>query len=712
MGRRRLAAFLFGLAIVLALTLLRAADPYAVRVARETSFDVFQQLRPRPAPPDLPIRIVDIDEGSLAELGQWPWPRDMLATMAERLTAMGAAAIAFDVLFAEPDRTSPASAEGEGTQNDLALARALAAGPTVLSLAQSGRASADGLAPKAGLAMTGSDPLTRLPELGGAARPLPVLAEAASGLGVASLDREGAGVARRLPLLWRSGGTALPTLSVEALRVAMGVSTLVVLGDTAGAGTVEQLRIGGFSVPTGPGGDIWLYYRPLPPDIYIPAHEVLGEGFEALAPRFAGHIVFVGASATGLFDIRASALGEPVPGVSIHVQALEQMLTGTYLDRADWVGGLEILLFVLGGLVIVLAVVLAGPLIGLGVSVATAGALVASSWWAFSRPGLLLDPSFALFGALAVYAAMAFFRFAVTDADRRRIRRAFAHYVEPSLMRKIEADASLLRLGGDVRELTVMFSDVRNYSALAERTAPAELVAILNRLFGVLGKAIVQQMGTIDKFMGDAVMAFWNAPAEVERHALKACRAALDMRAALDRLNAGEGEPVAIGIGIATGPALVGNMGFEQRFDYSCIGDTVNVASRIEGACKAVGYDILVTEATAAQAGEFAFLPAGQVALKGMAEREPVYLLVGDETVRGSAAFVALDAAHARLLSALAAGPGDADECLRLAPGVDPRLVGFYAACATRPDDFALPAEKAGPLRDRLEEAVRQAPNG
>ncbi|QYO78167.1 CHASE2 domain-containing protein [Devosia salina] len=691
MGRRGWLALLFGLAVIAGLTLVRAADPYALAVARETTFDVFQQLRPREVPQELPIRIIDIDEPSLAELGQWPWPRSTMAIIAERLTELGAATIAFDLLFSEPDRLSPSSVAGGGEDYDARFAAALARGPTVLSLAQSSRAAATNLAPKSGLAMTGSDPLGMLPELGGAAEPLPALTEAAQGLGVASLDRNGAGVARRLPMLWRSGNSVLPTLSAEALRVALGVSTLVVIGDSADAGTVEQLRIGDVSVPTGPSGDIWLYYRHLPPDIYVSARDLLSDDYQDLAPLVSGQIVLVGASASGLLDIRASALGVAVPGVSIHAQALEQMLTGTYLVRADWVGGLEMAIFALAGLLIVLAVIFTGPIAGLIVSLAIGGVLLGASWWAFSVPRLLIDPSFALLGALLIYAAMAFFRFAVTDADRRRIRRAFAHYVEPSLLTRIETDSRLLRLGGDVRELTVMFCDVRNFSALAERTEPSAVVAILNRLFAALGAAIVEQHGTIDKFMGDAVMAFWNAPVEVERHAERACRAALEMRDALDRLNASEREPISIGIGIATGPALVGNMGFEQRFDYSCIGDTVNVASRIEGMCRHVGHDILVTGQTASAVPHLALLPAGAVELKGMSEREQVHILVGDAITAQGAAFAALTQAHGRLLADLATGADHAqslDVCRRAAIAVDSRLGRFYAACVERAGDF------------------------
>lgn len=685
MWKRRGAALLFGAALVVALVLLRAGDPYPVQVARETSFDLFQQIKPREAPPDLPLRIIDIDEASLAMIGQWPWPRRTMATIAARLAELGAAAVAFDVLFAEPDRL-------DGDAADAELAGALAAVPSILAMSRATGGSAPP-APKAGYAITGADPLPQLPLLEGVAAPLPVLAGTAAGLGVASLDRDGAGVARRLPLLWSDGTTPLPALALEALRVAQGASTLVLLGDGAGAGTLEAVRAGEFTIPTGPGGEMWLYYRPLAPESFISASALLADDYARLAPELAGHIVLVGVSAAGLLDIRASALGEAVPGVSIHLQALEQMLTGTFLDRADWVGGLELLLVALATSLVVLALLLTGPMPGLLVSLLAAGAVAATSWLAFAQWGVLLDPSFALFAVLVAYAGMAFFRFAVTDADRRHIRRAFAHYVAPSLLARIETDAGLLKLGGDLREMTVMFSDVRNFTALSERSAPAELVAMLNQLFGALGAAILARLGTIDKFMGDAVMAFWNAPVDVPRHARQACLAALDMRAALGRLNATRagGEPIAIGIGLATGPALVGNMGFEERFDYSCIGDTVNVASRLETACKRVGYDILVTAETRQAAPELAFLAAGAVPLKGLSQPEPIHLLVGDETLAATPDFAALAADHDALLTAW--GKGEAatellERCRAAAVAIEPGLAGFYDSCLGRLEDF------------------------
>jgi adenylate cyclase len=689
MWKRRLGALLFGVVLVSGLVALRASDPYAVRVARETSFDVFQQLKPREAPPDLPVRIVDIDEASLAKFGQWPWSRAVMAQLTDRLTELGAAAIGFDVLFSEPDRLSAV----DGADHDTLFAAALEKSRSALVLS---RAVMGGAAPppKSGFAMTGADPLPNLPPLDGVAAPLPQLLNAASGLGVASLDEDGAGIARRLPLLWSNGSAPLPTLSLEALRLAQGATTFVLLGDDNGAGTLDQVRVGDFTVPTDTHGELWLYYRPLPQHIFISAQDLLAADYLKLEPALAGHIVLVGTSAAGLLDIRASPLNEAVPGVSIHLQALEQMLTGSFLHRADWVGGLELLAITASAIAIALVLLLTGPVMGLLFSAMIAALTLAGSWFAFTQFRVLLDPSYTLFAALVTYAAMAFFQFAVTDADKRRIRRAFGHYIAPALLTRLEADESLLRLGGDLRDVTVMFSDVRNFTALSERTAPAELVDILNQLFAALGNAIIGRLGTIDKFMGDAVMAFWNAPADVPRHARMACEAALDMREALRQLNQARSaaEPISIGIGIATGPALVGNMGFAQRFDYSCIGETVNLGSRLESACKTLGYDILITEATRAGAEELAILPAGSIALKGMSAPQPVFLLVGGIIMAQTEGFKALAIRHRALLGALSRHEqveAELQACGAAAAEIEPGLAAFYAALPDRLDNFA-----------------------
>jgi adenylate cyclase len=333
--------------------------------------------------------------------------------------------------------------------------------------------------------------------------------------------------------------------------------------------------------------------------------------------------------------------------------------------------------------------------------------LVAGVWFAFKRYGLLVDPTFPLLASFIVYSAMIYFQFTISDADKRLVRRAFSNYVDPDLLAEIEKDPESLKLGGETRELTVLFLDIRSFTTLSEGMEPRALVTMLNTLFGALGTSITQNLGTIDKFIGDSIMAFWNAPVNVDNHPLRACLAALGMRKTLERLNredafhlAQSSNPVrriAIGIGVSTGPALVGNLGLESRFDYSCIGNTVNVASRVEGASKTVGYDIVVSGTTRAQSPGLAFLEAGSISLKGKTVREELHVLVGDADLAGSPAFIELARAHAAVVDDLTAArdaTASIAACLALAADVDPHLAPFYRLLPERTGDF-LPSPTA-----------------
>ncbi len=706
---RRVLPYLAGFVVVFLLTLLRIADPFPVQVARELSFDFYQRLHPR-ADADFPVRVIDIDERSLAELGQWPWPRDRLATIADRLTELGAAAIGFDFLFPEPDRMSPsrvaATIPGVDTSAlpdyDAIFATALARSPSILGLSQTGAGAPLTGSPKGGFAISGPDPSERIPYLDGVAAPLPILRDAAPGLAVVSLNAGlAAGTVRRLPMVWTNGSDMYPTLSVEALRIALGIGAVVVFGDTAAAGYVEAMKIGQFQVPLTSEGDLWLYYSRPDPDMSISAADLLGPGYRQLADRLAGNIVLIGTSASGLLDLRNTVLGDNVPGVTIHAQAIEQILSDSYLTRPDWVAGLEIVGFLLLGLILVGVVLSLGPIAGLVAGALSLGSAIGVSWWMFVSQGAMLDPSFPFFGLTILYLALVFFRFLTTERAKRQIRRNFGYYVAPSLLTQIEKNGAELKLGGDIRRITVLFSDMRGFTSLSERVEPQRILSILNTLFGALGKEIVGRFGTIDKFIGDAIMAFWNAPVDVPDHERKALSAALGMRHKLAELNhsdafhlkatKGPVDSLGIGIGLCSGEALVGNMGLETRFDYSALGDTVNVASRVESACKEVGYDILCAEPTREAAQNYALLEAGALALKGKSDRVRIYLVVGDDKLAATGAFSLLRATHAEALEGLRTGKdihGAIAECLALCPQVEPGLRKFYEQLPGRRADF------------------------
>jgi adenylate cyclase len=681
MLQRRLLPTLLGLVLVALLALIRLGDPLPVAAIRDMGFDFYQRVLPR-AGADSPVRVIDIDDASLARLGQWPWPRTMLATLTDRLTELGAAAIGYDVLFPEPDRL--------GADNDTAFAAALGKSNTVLGFSVSSNAPRLNIKPKAGIAVSGSDPAPSLPPITGAVAPLTALSDAAAGLGGLSLNAEdSAGTVRKVPMLWTDGTSYYPGLSLETLRLALGVSTLVALGDTTGGHTLEGVRVGPFTVQTTAGGEVVLYDRPDNPAQVLSAWTVLDDGYKSLREQVEGRIVLIGTSAAGLLDLHATPLSTSRAGVLIHAAVIDQIVSSQFLSRADWVLGLEILVVLIAGALLVVVVLRLGPLAGLLVAVALIGAVVATSYTAFATRGWLIDATYPTAAELLVYTAMVYFQFSLTERNRQELRRAFGYYVAPELLTRIERSADQLKLGGEARQITVMFADMRGFTAFTEAHAPTETLAMLNTLFGALGKEIVDRQGTIDKFIGDSIMAFWNAPVDVADHPRRAAESALAMRATLDKLNAGGGlHGIAIGIGLSTGDALVGNMGLESRFDYSAIGDTVNVASRVETESKIVGFDIAASDVFRQAVPDLAWLEAGTVQLKGKAKRMPVHILVGDAQLAATPAFIALHDAHLEWL----AGRGDLATCIARADDVDSRLLRFYELIPGRADDFASPA--------------------
>ncbi len=698
---------------------LRVADPYVVETARATAFDLLQRAAPR-SYIDAPIRIVDIDERALEELGQWPWPRDRMAEMVDRLHAAGAAVVAFDVLFVEPDRMSPSrlmqdpevrsrlglaetSAEADLPDNDRIFADAIERGNVVLGFGTSPKL--EGVPEvKAGFAYTGEDPAGYVARLQGGARVLPVLAEAAAGLGSVNIsDDFSIGTVRQTPLLWGDGARLYPSLVGEALRVAQGAQTYVVHADADGG--VQSLRIGAFEVPTQPSGELYLHYTPSRADRYVSAADVFDdEGLREIAPLLRGRIVLVGTSAAGLFDLHKTPLGESVPGVEMHAQAIEQIINQQFLLRHDWTRGVELLAMVLACLVVSATTMYGGArlsfLVGGGVSALIGYAV----WHAFRHEGVLLDFSFPLAGGLAVWFVATGFRYIVADREKREIRNAFSHYVHPTILKEIERNYSQVRLGGENCELTVMFTDVRGFTPLSERLTPEALVAFLNNLLGRLGAEITHEKGVIDKYIGDSVMAFWNAPLRQPDHAKRACLAALKMRAAMREMAAtnafglpediARDRPVEIGVGINTGPACVGNVGSAERFDYSAIGDAVNISARAEAACKELAYDLVVARSTAELAPDLAFLDAGAVPLKGKTEPVALAILVGDETMNASQQFTEFAGHYRALIEALRHGRAQAVEqamqdCRRLAAELEPGLGRYLERVPERRADFA-----------------------
>jgi adenylate cyclase len=648
--------------LLVALALLRIADPAPIEELRLRTFDTYQRLDPR-VKQARPVRIVDIDEKSLAKYGQWPWPRTRIADLIDRLTRLGAVVIAFDVIFAEPDRLTPGIAADtiqgldEATRNKL---RALPSNDEILAdamrrsrvvLGESGLpyivTKFDSTLPQTGLAMLGGEPQPFLLNFPGLLRNVPVLEAAAGGRGLLTTLNERDGIVRRVPMIMQAQGATMPSLSFEMLRLATGTDTIFIRSDPAG---VKAVAVKGFEVPTDRNGQLWVHFARHDPTIYVPAADVL-DGLVA-PDTISGRLVLIGTSAVGLLDVKTTPLDPVMPGVEIHAQVLESALTRTVLSEPNYAIGAELCATILFGIAIIWVAPLFSPAILFGFGTLIFTTLVGTSWYFYVQHRLLIDSTYPLLSSLLIYLTLVFSSYVREQRQRRRIRSAFGQYLSPALVEQLAQSPEKLVLGGEEREMTIMFSDVRGFTTISEsyKHDPQGLTALMNRFLTPLTNAILDRKGTIDKYMGDAIMAFWNAPLDDNSHQINACEAALDMLERIDALNkqreieAQHGGhvyiPINVGVGLNTGTCVVGNMGSNLRFDYSVLGDSVNLASRLEGQSKEYGFPIIIGSNTALAAKErFAILELDFIMVKGKREPEVIYAIAGREDVAQSGRF-------------------------------------------------------------------------
>ena len=363
-------------------------------------------------------------------------------------------------------------------------------------------------------------------------------------------------------------------------------------------------------------------------------------------------LILIGTSATGMNDIKTTPVSRAMPGVEIHAQALESALSGSTLSRPSNGEVWEFLAALVAGLLVIAFAPNLGPVTLVGVGAMFASVLVGTSWYFYTQHRLLVDFTYPLLSTTAIYLTLIFASFVREQAQRRQIRSAFGQYLSPALVEQLAQSPEKLVLGGEEREMTIMFSDVRGFTSISEsyKSDPQGLTALMNRFLTPLTNAILARKGTIDKYMGDAIMAFWNAPLDDREHQIHACEAALDMLERIDALNkereieAQNGGhryiPINVGVGLNTGICVVGNMGSNLRFDYSVLGDSVNLASRLEGQSKEYGFPIIAGSRTAlAVKDKFAILELDYIMVKGKKEPEVIYAIAGREDTAQSAYF-------------------------------------------------------------------------
>jgi adenylate cyclase len=662
--------------LVLALVVVvRWNDPAGLGDLRLLVFDQYQRVVPREYQPQ-PVKIVDIDNASIAKFGQWPWPRSVIATLIAKLHDKGAAVIAFDMFFSEPDRTAPSRVYNDWgiapddplvkelqariKDPDARLAEELTRGNVVLGLSLTDdETQVQKIKRKGGFAINGVNPKRErglIPEFDGVLASIEELQTAARGNGAINPVPDRDAIVRRVPMILRAGTgenvDLYPSLTAEALRVGLGVGSYIVkstgsqaykwavfrsfVHDKSGIG---EIGIGPLKIKTDPHGEVWLYDTGRRPERYISAQDVL----EDKAPDLSGHVVFVGASATGLLDLRSSPNAAIIPGVEIHAQVVEQIMSNNLIERPLWADDLEIAALLVLGLAMIFLLPKLGA-VGCAILGLTSVVLAMGfGWWSFLELRWLLDPVYPSVGAGAVFLTGVLLSFRRSDQERRMVRETFSRYLAPAMVKRLVANPELVRLGGEERELTIMFCDIRDFTTISERMQATALTALLNDFLTPMTEAVLENGGTIDKYIGDSIMAFWNAPLDEPDHAELACKATLEMRRRLAILNrelaekaakAGqEHQPIMIGMGLNSGPAMVGNLGARQRVNYSVIGDNVNLASRIEGVSKNFGVDILIGEQTRLAAPDFAAIPIGDIQVKGKTKPAALYALIGGPEV-------------------------------------------------------------------------------
>ena len=584
--------------VVLALfSALRVFDPVPVETVRLKAFDALFSLGDSVTSEYLAT--YDIDEDALAEKGQWPWPRQDLAKLNEELLAAGAAAVVYTVLFPETDRFG----------GDQEFAESMRRLPTFLSAA----ATTDTTRQEGwhiGVATMGPV-LERALGYPGILPNVPILQESAAGTGVVNTAPEVDGLVRRVPMLVRVGDALYPALGLDVLRGLAGDFSYQAKAGEAG---IQAVRVPSFkTVQTDSVGRVWINWN------------------TEIPTEIEGRVVLVGVTAAGITPLVPTPKGLMHPH-RIQGALFETLLQGTAPLRPDWALAAELLaILVLGACIAVISQRFPVPWVSItvvGLSAATAGASVL----AYTRFNFLIDAAFPVLTLLGVGGTGIAQRMIAEYRLKLQIRGQFGTYVSPDLVKQLENDPSLLRLGGETKTMTFLFCDIVGFTPISEKLQedPQKLVGLINRLLTQLTDCVLSHGGTVDKFMGDCIMAFWGAPMECEDHAQRAMLASKDMLMLLDDLNSqldAEDLPhLNVGVGINTGPCVVGNMGSEARFDYSVLGDAVNTASRLEGQTRNYDDWILIGENTAAIEPDWVqYVDA--IRVKGKSEPLNVYTL-------------------------------------------------------------------------------------
>ncbi|MCK5284476.1 MAG: adenylate/guanylate cyclase domain-containing protein [Alphaproteobacteria bacterium] len=648
-------------------------------------FETYIKLHPRESSGKLIF--VDIDDISLSKVGQWPWPRTRLAEIITNIKSSGASVIVFDGVLAEPDRTSPenialmleenhparASLEGQASHDSI-LANAISNAGNFVAGFSYGSNKVSPLVKRRILVK--KDVKNFFLEQKGrgslyfktTSQFLPELQKSSAGNGSFMASAEDDAVIRRTGLLFHNGHTLYPSLILEVLRLyeKNGKEFLKVAATKDYNNYKIQepvtISVGQYDVPTDAEGKMWVYFRNFQKSEDISAYKFLDRHYgQEKMQDLTGKVIFIASSAEGLMDMRATPMGMR-PGVRVHMNAFEQILQQQFLIRPYTANDLEIGGTVAISILLILLSFFVNPVWLVFITFFAGGSAFAGSWYMFTEYGGLFDPVTPTILVILTFVISIVMSFLKTEYEKRQVSDAFGHYISLEFMEELTKDPDKLKLGGEIRDLTVLFSDIRSFTTISEGLTPEELIQLMNDFLTPMSNLVMDNRGTIDKYMGDAMMAFWNAPLDVKDHELHACIAALKMQDALEPINEvikdkaeklGK-KPVFLqaGIGINTGPCAVGNMGSKQRFAYSALGDDVNLASRLEGQTKTYGVNILIGESTFKKVPEFAALEVDLLKVKGKNKSVRVFALLGNNEMGSSEEFQAWKKKHNAMIDA------------------------------------------------------------
>ena len=690
---------IFSIAITILLGFMAFIDVSEFRSrTKDASLDMLTRIQPFEGDADLAkmMVLVDIDEQSLQQIGQWPWPRSVTAELIDRMNAAAPLAIGLDILMTEEDRFTPeniAALSGREVtifqelvpDGDADLAAALSRAPTVMALNLVEFQHGNPLFAPASVAQIGTQNDLLLTSAG-ALSPIPEL-QTSPGGGYVNISLMRDNNVRKVPLIAKVQGKVVPSFALEMLRVAQGARNHVakLAGDTGNA--VTQVKSGRVIATGDDLGFITLHHGYSSRFTRVSAATIMnnddGSGW---AQELNNSFVVLGSTASGLKDIHSTSLEASLPGPYIHLQMLHQILSERHISSGEIYAILELA----AALVLTIIIAIAVSYLPLSLSVGALVLVIGGMFWGYSHVFNIYGYLGNLYLSAGLVSALGILNIAIRaiyeEIRRRKLRNAFNQYLSPEMVRRIDASGSGPSLGGTATPITVMFMDVRGFTTMSEALSgdPQTLTQMVNMIMDKATAIILDHGGTLDKYIGDALMAFWNAPMPQDDHARRGIDAAIALEAALPEINAelktlmGDkwpGQDIRIGIGIATGEAVVGNMGSQFRFSYSCIGDIVNLAARLEPFGKNTGLPITLSDVTAAQAAHPDLLPIDTISVRGKSEATTVFSpLVLDKS---------LISLHQALMTARAEGKKAAItkalNALKKAKGYPQSLIDYYS---------------------------------